>query len=65
MALFGGGDMSTLEGWYQIEVFSLMLPIASIAVAIVISTAAIAGEENDDTMRLLLANPIRCATFLL
>jgi ABC-2 type transport system permease protein len=65
MALFGGGDMSTPEGWYQIEMFGLMLPIATIAVAIVIGTAAIAGEENNNTMGLLLTNPIRRSTVVL
>jgi ABC-2 type transport system permease protein len=65
MALFGGGDMSTPEGWYQIEMFGLMLPIATIAVAIVIGTAAIAGEENNNTMGLLLTNPVRRSTVVL
>ena len=65
MALFGGGDMSTPEGWYQVEMFGLMLPIATIAVAVVIGTAAIAGEENNNTMGMLLANPVRRSTVVL
>jgi ABC-2 type transport system permease protein len=65
MALFGGGDMSTPEGWYQIEMFGLMLPIATIAVATVIGTAAIASEENNNTIGLLLANPLRRSTVVL
>jgi len=65
MAVFGGGDMSTPEGWYQVEMFGLMLPIATIAVAIVVGTAAIAGEENNNTMGMLLANPVRRSTVVL
>lgn len=65
MALFGGGNMSTPEGWYQVEMFGLMLPIATIAVAVVVGTAAIAGEENKNTMGLLLANPVRRSTVIL
>ena len=65
LALFGGGDMSTPEGWYQIEMFGLMVPIATIAVAVVIGTAAIAGEEGSNTMGLLLANRVRRSTVVL
>jgi ABC-2 type transport system permease protein len=65
MALFGGGNMSTPEGWYQVEMFGLMLPIATITVAVVVGTAAIAGEENRNTMGLLLANPVRRSTVIL
>lgn len=65
MALFGGGNMSTPEGWYQVEMFGLMLPIATITVAVVVGTAAIAGEENKNTMGLLLANPVRRSTVIL
>ena len=59
MALFGGGDMSTPEGWYQIEVFGLMAPIAVMIVTIVVGSRALAGEEARSTMGLLLANPIK------
>lgn len=59
LALAGGGDMSTPEGFYQIETFGLMAPIAVILVTVVIGSRALAGEEARHTMGLLLANPIR------
>ena len=58
LAMVGGGDMSTPEGWYQLETFGLMAPIAVTLVAAVAGTRALAGEEHDRTMGLLLANPI-------
>lgn len=59
MAMTGGGDLSTPQGFYQLEVFGLVGPIAVIAVAVTIGAGAIAGEEARGTMGLLLANPIR------
>jgi ABC-2 type transport system permease protein len=59
LALFGGGDMSTAEGFYQIEVFGLMAPIGVMVVTVAIGARALAGEEERRTMGLLLANPIR------
>ena len=58
LALFGGGDMSTAEGWYQLETFGLMAPIAVMVVTVAIAARALAGEETRRTMGLLLANPI-------
>jgi ABC-2 type transport system permease protein len=59
MAAFGGGDLSTPEGFYQIETFGLMAPIALMVVAIAVGARALAGEEERRTMGLLLANPIK------
>ena len=58
VALFGGGDISTPEGWYQIETFGMMAPIAVMVVTIAIGAGALAGEESRRTMGLLLANPV-------
>jgi ABC-2 type transport system permease protein len=65
LAAFGGGDMSTPEGWYQIETFGLMAPIAVMAVTVTIGGRALAGEEANRTMGLLLANPVRRSTVVL
>ncbi len=62
LALFGGGDMSTPEGFYQIEVFGLVTPIALMVVTVAIGAKALAGEEENRTMGLLLANPVRRST---
>jgi ABC-2 type transport system permease protein len=59
LVLFGGGDITTPEGWYQIETFGMMAPIAVMLVAIAIGAGALAGEEAQRTMGLLLINPIR------
>lgn len=59
LAMFGGGDLSRPEGFYQIETFGMMAPIAVMVVTIAIGARALAGEEENRTMGLLLANPIR------
>ena len=58
IALFGGGDLSTPEGWYSLETFGLMAPGAVILVTVVMGASALAGEESRRTMALLLACPI-------
>jgi ABC-2 type transport system permease protein len=65
MELFGGGDLSTPEGWYQIETFGLMAPIAFMLVTVTIGSRAMAGEEANRTMGLLLANPIKRSAVVL
>ncbi len=65
IAMFGGGDMSTPEGFYQLETFGLMTPIAFMVVTVTIGAKALAGEEANRTMGLLLANPIRRSTVVL
>ncbi|MDJ0923662.1 MAG: ABC transporter permease subunit [Acidimicrobiia bacterium] len=54
-----GGGMGTAEGFYEVETFGLMVPIATMVVAIAIAARALAGEEANRTMGLLLANPIK------
>ena len=58
IALFGGGDMSTPEGWYTLETFGLMAPVGVILVTAIMGAGALAGEESRRTMGMLLANPI-------
>jgi ABC-2 type transport system permease protein len=65
LAVFGGGDMSTPEGFYQIETFGMMAPIAVSVVTVMIGARALAGEEANRTMGLLLANPVSRTTVLL
>jgi ABC-2 type transport system permease protein len=65
MALAGNGDVSTPEGFFQVETFSLMAPIAIMIVTVVIGARALAGEEADRTMGLLLANPIKRSRIVL
>ncbi len=65
LALVGNGDFSTAAGWYQLENFSLMAPTAVMVVAITLGARALAGEEGNRTMGLLLANPISRTSVLI
>lgn len=58
LALLGGADMSTPEGFYRSETLGLMAPIAVILIATVVAARAVAGEEHHATLGLLLANPV-------
>lgn len=58
LALIGYADESTPEGWLTGEMFSITVPIATIAVGVVIGARALAGEEKQRTMSLLLASPV-------
>ena len=60
-----GSGMSTPEGFYEVESFGLMVPIAVMVVTIVIGSRGLAGEEANRTMGLLLANPIKRRTVVL
>ena len=63
---FGGVvNYSTGVGYLGIELFSLLLPALSIAAAVMAGARAIAGEEEQQTLDLLLANPISRARLLL
>ena len=58
LIFFGGGDLTTPEGYYQVEVFGMMAPIAVLVVTIAIGARALAGEEENRTISVLLANPV-------
>ncbi len=58
LAFFGGGDLGTPEGFFQGDTFSLMAPIAIMVITISIGAKSIAGEEKNQTLGILLGNPI-------
>ncbi len=58
LTFFGGGNLSTPEGFYQVETFGMMTPLAIILVAVAVGAKALAGEEENRTIGLLLANPV-------
>jgi beta-exotoxin I transport system permease protein len=58
VAMIGGADMGTVQGFLQAEIFSITAPIAILVVTIVMGARALAGEEEKHTMGLLLGNPI-------
>lgn len=58
VAMIGGADMGTFEGFLQAEIFSITGPVAILVVTIAMGARALAGEEELHTMGLLLGNPI-------
>ncbi len=58
MAMVGGADYGKPTGFYTGEIFSILAPVAIAVVAISMAAKALAGEERDRTMGVLLANPI-------
>ena len=60
-ALFAatGLDMSTAEGFLNIELFGFVGPLMLLAIGIALGASATAAEEESGTADLLLANPIR------
>lgn len=58
LAMVGGADMSTPEGFYLAETFSIYGPAAVMVVTVTMGARALAGEEAHHTMGLLLGNPV-------
>ena len=60
MAAFGGdiADIATPEGFLNAELFFLMTPILFLVFTVGLGAGAIAGEEEQGTLDLLLANPL-------
>ena len=59
LAMIGYADLGTIEGWYQTEIFSMTVPVGFLVVTGIVGAKALAGEEADRTMGLLVANPVR------
>lgn len=57
-ALFGLDDVSSLAGFVHAEIFSLMGPLVFCGLAIANGSAAIAGEERDRALPLVLATGV-------
>lgn len=57
-SIVGGSDYSTPAGFLNAELFSLMLPLLFLVVAIGMGARAIAGEEERGTSDLLMSMPI-------
>lgn len=57
--LLGGADYATITGWFRSEIGSIYGPLVIGALAITGASATTAGEEEDRTLALVLAHPIR------
>lgn len=60
-----GADMSTPSGWGNAEVLSFMAPGGAAAVGLISAVRATAGEEEAQTLGLVLSAPVSRTTFLL
>ena len=58
-----GGDFTSPTGYINTELLSWLAPIVFIAFAIGVAGRALAGEEEDGTLSLLLAYPVRAAVW--
>lgn len=58
VAMIGGADMGTIEGFLQAEIYSITAPVTILVVTIVMGARALAGEEERHTMDLILSNPV-------
>lgn len=58
VAMIGGVDMGTATGFVTGEIFSLVGPVAVIVLLATMGGRALAGEEEEHTMGLLLSNPV-------
>ncbi|MGB3829753.1 MAG: ABC transporter permease subunit [Ornithinimicrobium sp.] len=58
IAMIGGVDMSTPQGFLQGEVFAITVPIALITLTAAVGAKALAGEEEAHTMGLLLVSGV-------
>lgn len=62
--VLAGSDLTTPAGWMNAEALSVVAPVGIIAVAIISITRAVAGEEQDKTLGVLLSAPVSRSTFL-
>ncbi|MGA8850251.1 MAG: ABC transporter permease, partial [Aeromicrobium sp.] len=63
--VLAGADMTTPEGWMNAETLSAVAPMGIIAVAVISMVRAVAGEEQDKTLGVLLSTPVSRTTFML
>lgn len=59
-----GGDLTSGIGFANAELMSIVAPVGVITVAVISAARAIAGEEEDKTLGVLLAAPVGRLTFL-
>jgi ABC-2 type transport system permease protein len=57
-ALLGGSDLTSPVGYLSTQLFAFFLPAVLLVFAIGRGAAAVAGEEEDHTLDLLLAQPV-------
>ncbi|TQN30705.1 ABC-2 type transport system permease protein [Haloactinospora alba] len=58
MEAMGWSDMTSPEGYLNATVFGILTPVLMVIAAIMVGTRAIAGEEEEGGLELLLAHPV-------
>ncbi len=56
--LIGTSDIASPTGWINAEMLSIMAPAAIIGIAMVVGAKALAGEDDDRTLGMLMSAPI-------
>ncbi len=64
-AMFGELSITTPEGFINTELFSFMMPLLFMVFTILQGSAAVAGEEEQGTLDLVLSTPITRRRFVL
>ena len=57
-AFLFGSDIASPVGWITAEMYSMVVPMAIVALAVIDGGRSFAGEEEDRSIGLLAANPI-------
>ncbi len=65
MALFGWQDLASAAGYLDGTVFSLTAPVLLIIMAVGVGTRAVAGEEEDGQLDLVISHPVSRSRLLL
>ena len=65
LAFFGGGDLTTPEGYFRVESLGMVAPIAVMVATITIGASSVAGEESRRTIGLLLSTQLSRRRLLL
>ncbi|MGH3628958.1 MAG: ABC transporter permease subunit [Sciscionella sp.] len=63
--LLAGADLRTPSGWVNAELLSVLAPGGIIAVGVISTAHALAGEEDRNTLGVLLSAPLRRGRFLI
>ena len=63
--LLGGADYGTITGWFRSEIAEIYGPLVAAFLAVSAAASAIAGEEEDRILALVLAHPIRRSQLVL
>ncbi len=59
VGMLGSADLSTAEGFLQVELFSIVAPGLAIAAGVVMAAGALAGAEQSGRLAMITTSPLR------